>query len=69
MWNPIYEAYGVIRVERDKVRVHKDQYNYATVFVGEPITNALWANGVLHVYLANGMVRRYFDPANYATIY
>ena len=69
MWNPIYEAYGVVRVDRDKVRVHKDQYNYATVFIGAPVTHALWSNGYLHVYLANGTVRRYLDLMNYVTIY
>lgn len=69
MWNPSFQSFGIVRVETDRVRVFKDQYNSVTVHVGQRVTQAHWDGGVLNVYLANGSVRRYLDYINFITIY
>jgi hypothetical protein len=68
MWDPKIIKCGVVRVEYNRVRVFKDQYNHITIDVGTPVQMALWNGDVLNVYLGNGKVRRYKDRVNYSTM-
>lgn len=68
MWDPKFIQCGVVRVEYNRVRVFKDQYNSITIDVGTPVQMALWSGDVLNVYLGNGRVRRYKDRVNYSTM-
>jgi hypothetical protein len=68
MWDPKFIQCGVVRVEYNRVRVFKDQYNSITIDVGTPVQMALWNGDVLNVYLGNGRVRRYKDRVNYSTM-
>ena len=65
--DPKYPNYGVVRIEKDKVKVYKDQYNYSTISVGKPVTNAAWAGQELNINLSDDNVRRYRDQYNYST--
>jgi hypothetical protein len=68
MWDPKFIQCGVVRVEYNRVRVFKDQYNSITIDVGTPVQMALWNGNILNVYLGNGRIRRYKDRVNYSTI-
>ena len=68
MWDPKFIHCGVVRVEYNRVRVFKDQYNSITIDVGTPVQMALWNGDILNVYLGNGKVRRYKDSVNYSTM-
>ncbi len=68
MWDPKFIKCGVVRVEYNRVKVYKDQYNYMTIDAGTPVQMALWNGDVLNVYLGNGKVRRYRDRVNYSTM-
>jgi hypothetical protein len=68
MWDPKFINCGVVRVEYNRVRVFKDQYNSITIDVGTPVQMALWSGDILNVYLGNGRVRRYKDRVNYSTM-
>lgn len=68
MWDTKFIQCGVVRVEHDRVKVYKDQYNYITITVGRPIQMALWGGDCLNVYLADGRVRRYKDRVNFLSM-
>jgi hypothetical protein len=68
MWDPKIINCGVVRIEYNRIKVYKDQYNFITIDVGVPVQMALWNGGVLNVYLGNGKVRRYKDRVNYSTM-
>jgi hypothetical protein len=68
MWDPKFMQCGVVRVEYNRIRVFKDQYNSITIDVGTPVQMALWNGDILNVYLGNGKVRRYKDRVNYSTM-
>ena len=68
MWDPKFIHCSVVRVEYNRVRVFKDQYNSITIDVGTPVQMALWNGDILNVYLGNGKVRRYKDRVNYSTM-
>jgi hypothetical protein len=68
MWDPKFIQCGVVRVEYNRVRVFKDQYNSITIDVGAPVQMALWSGDILNVYLGSGKVRRYKDRVNYSTM-
>jgi hypothetical protein len=67
-WDSKFINFGVVKIDKDKVKVYKDQNNYTTVSVGKPVTNATWAGGELNVAMADGKVRRYKDQNNYTTV-
>jgi hypothetical protein len=69
MFNPLYEQYGVIRVEGTRLRIYKDNNNFSTISVGSQVTHALWNGGLLTVYLSNGQVRRYHDYYNFINVW
>ena len=68
MWDPKFMQCGVVRVEYNRIRVFKDQYNSITIDVGTPVQMSLWNGDILNVYLGNGKVRRYKDRVNYSTM-
>ena len=68
MWDPKIIHCGVVRIEYNRIKVYKDQYNFITIDVGVPVQMALWNGGFLNVYLGNGKVRRYKDRVNYSTM-
>jgi hypothetical protein len=68
MWDPKFMQCGVVRVEYNRIRVFKDQYNSITIDAGTPVQMALWNGNILNVYLGNGKVRRYKDRVNYSTM-
>ena len=68
MWDPKIIHCGVVRIEYNRIKVYKDQYNFITIDVGVPVQMALWNGGGLNVYLGNGKVRRYKDRVNYSTM-
>jgi hypothetical protein len=68
MWDSKIIHCGVVRIEYDRIKVYKDQYNFITIHVGTPVQMALWNGGVLNVYLGNGKVRRYKDRVNFSTM-
>jgi hypothetical protein len=68
MFNPKFERYGVIRVENSRVRIYSDPYNSETIYIGQPISHAMWNGGEVTVYLANGSIRRYRDYLNYIIV-
>jgi hypothetical protein len=67
-WDPKYPAFGVIKIDKDKVHLYSSQDNYHTLTVGKPITNAVWAGNFLNISLADGKVRRYSARDSYKTI-
>jgi hypothetical protein len=42
MWDSKFIQCGVVRVEYNRVKVFKDQYNSITIDVGTPVQMALW---------------------------
>lgn len=61
MINPIYESFGVIRIDGEYIRIYKDHYNYQTINIRAQVSHALWNSGFLTVYLMSGEIRRYHD--------
>ena len=66
-WDPKYPAFGVIKIQGDKVHLYSSRDNYHTLTIGKPITNAVWAGNFLNVTLADGKVRRYSSRDSYST--
>ena len=67
-WDAKYVKYALAKADGKTVKVHKDQYNYAPINVGETVTMAVWAGDELNVFLASGKVRRYRDQYNYRVV-
>lgn len=67
-FNPLFEHYGVIRIEGPTIKIYKDVYVHQVINVGRPISHALWNSGTLTVYLSNGEIRRYRDHYSYETV-
>jgi len=67
-WDPKYPAFGVIKIDKDKVHLYSSRNNYHTLTIGKPITHAVWAGNFLNVSLADGKVRRYSSRESYGTI-
>jgi hypothetical protein len=61
MFNPIYENFGVIKVDGNRINIYKDVCNYQNINVGAPVSHAIWNSGFLIVYLRSGEARRYRD--------
>ena len=53
-WDPKYSAFGVIKIDKDKVHLYSSRDNYHTLTIGKPIVNAVWAGSFLNVTLAHG---------------
>jgi hypothetical protein len=68
MFNPKFEQYGVIRVENSRIRIYRDPYNSETIYIGQPISHAMWNGGEVTVYLTSGSIRRYRDYLNYIIV-
>jgi hypothetical protein len=68
MFNPVFEKFGVIKVENTRIKIYKDNYNHQMINVNAPVSHALWNSGVLTVYLMNGEVRRYRDHYYYDNV-
>ncbi len=66
-WDPKYPAFGVIKIQGDKVLLYSSRDNYTSISSGKPVTNAVWAGNFLNVTLADGKVRRYSSRDNYST--
>ena len=66
-WDPKYPAFGVIKIQGDKVLLYSSRDNYTSISSGKPVTNAVWAGNFLNVTLADGKVRRYISRDNYST--
>lgn len=66
-WDPKYPAFGVIKIQGDRVHLYSSRDNYTTISVGKPVTNAVWAGSFLNVTLADGKVRRYSSIDSYST--
>jgi len=67
-WDSKYSAFGVIKIQGDKVCLYSSRGNYATISTGKQITNAVWAGNILNVTLSDGKVRRYSSRDNYSSI-
>ena len=67
-WDSKYSAFGVIKIQGDRVHLYSSRDNYTTVSVGKPVTNALWAGSFLNVSMADGKVRRYSSRDSYSAI-
>ena len=66
-WDPKYPAFGVIKIQGDKVHLYSSRDNYHTLTIGKPMTNAIWSGSFLNVTLADGKVRRYSSRDSYST--
>ena len=58
-WDLKYLAFGLIKIDKDKVHLYSSRDNYHTLTLGKPITNAVWAGNFLNITLADGKVRPY----------
>jgi len=67
-WDKKFIEYGVVKVEKDKVKVYKDSSNYTTIYIGKPIKEARWSGDKLSVILMDNKVRVYKDSSNYNTV-
>ncbi len=67
-WDSKYPAFGVIKIQGDRVHLYSSRDNYTTVSVGKLVTNALWAGSFLNVSMSDGKVRRYSSRDSYSTI-
>jgi hypothetical protein len=63
-----YERFGVIKIEGEKVKVYKDQFNYITIPVNKQVTSAKWVDDGLMIISADGKVRLYEDYNIYTYI-
>jgi len=66
-WDSKYPAFGVIKIQGDKVLLYSSRDNYTAISTGKPITNAVWAGNFLNVTLADKKVRRYSSRDSYST--
>lgn len=67
-WDPKYPAFGVIKLDKEKVHLYSSRDSYTTISVGKLVTNAVWAGSFLNVCMADGKVRRYSSRDSYSTI-
>lgn len=67
-WDPKYPAFGVIKIQGDRVHLYSSKDNYASISTGKQVTSAVWAGNFLNVTLADKKVRRYSSRDNYNTI-
>lgn len=67
-WDSKYPAFGIIKIQGDKVCLYSSKDNYTSISTGKPVTSAVWAGNFLNVTLADGKVRRYSSRDSYSTI-
>ncbi len=67
-WDTKYLAFGVIKIQGDKVHMYSSRDNYTTLTLGKPVVTAVWAGSFLNVTLADGKVRRYSSRDSYSSI-
>ncbi len=65
-WDPKYPAFGVIKIQGDKVHLYSSRDNYTTLVPGKPVTSAVWAGNFLNVTLSDGKVKRYSSRDSYS---
>jgi hypothetical protein len=58
-WESKYSNYGVLKIEGNKVNIFSGQQSFYSIWVGETVTNAVWAADVINITLSNGKLRRY----------
>ena len=59
-WDKRFRDYGVLKIEKNNVRVHSGAQQFDSIYIGEGgIQNAIWSGDSIVVYLENGKVRRY----------
>jgi len=66
-WDPKYPAFGVIKIQGDRILLYSSRDNYNTLTIGKPITNAIWVGNFLNITLADHKVRRYSSRDSYVT--
>ena len=68
-WDKKFKDYGVLKIEKNNIRVHCGAQQYDSIYINEGgITNALWAGDSIVVYLTNNKIRRYTASQSYQNV-
>lgn len=67
-WDKKYINYGVVKINKNNIKVYKDQFTAIPISTDSSVRNALWTGDELTVYLENGKVRKYVDQFTYKVI-
>lgn len=68
MFNSNQKNFGVLKVEKNIVKVFETQSQYNNLNVGQDVVDAYWAGESIIVKLMNGKVRRYTTLSQYCTV-
>jgi hypothetical protein len=68
MFNPKLKNFGVLKVEKNIVKLFESKAQYSTLSVGQPIEDVRWAGDSIVIRLMDGKVRRYTTLSQYVTI-
>lgn len=68
MFNPIFEKFGVVKVEGTRIKIFRDNFNHEVISCNAPVSHAMWTGGTLTVYLLNGEIRRYTNYWNFQNV-
>lgn len=64
-WDKKYIDFGVVKIQKNTIKVYKDQFTALPLSMDSTVRNALWTGDELTVYLENGKVRKYKDQFTY----
>lgn len=75
-WDPMYINYAKVEVSKDKekVKVWKDQHNYAVIDVSNTVgtrvivSNSEWQSDLVHVTLNDGKIKAYSDTTTFTDV-
>ncbi len=68
MFNSKLKDFGVLKIDRNIVKVFETTTQYSNLNVGQEIVDARWAGNCILVNLKDGKVRRYSTLSVYTTI-
>ena len=69
MFSPNQKDFGVIKIDKDVIKVFETQSRYSNLNVGQEIKDARWSGSGIVVYLMDGTIRRYTSLSQYINIY
>lgn len=68
MFSSKLKNFGVLKVDKNIVKMFESQSQYSSLNVGQEVVDARWAGDCVIVYLKGGKVRRYSTLSQYSNV-
>jgi hypothetical protein len=68
MFNSNQKNFGILKIDRNIVKVFETQSQYININVGQEVIDARWSGSSIVVYLKDNKARRYNTPSQYSNV-